>query len=91
MGAAKAVHAGFGGKVLAAAVGSGLGLCCAWTMRVVGEVVASKLQRNPNWPDSPTKREEQLVLGLHLGAIVWMLLNAVLAAWASLRLLRHLG
>jgi hypothetical protein len=56
LSSAEYAKVGFGGHVLAIAVGSAVGGCCAWTMWIVHKVVVANLIRRRDL-GSPTRRE----------------------------------
>jgi hypothetical protein len=88
LASAKIAHLGFRGDAIAVVTGTACGLCCAWTMRVIGNAVVTNLRRRPNWPHSASPREQYFIRALYLGAILWIVLVGFLAEWLSLALLR---
>jgi len=58
--------AGFRGYVLAIIVGFALGLCCGWTMLIVGKAAAAYAKRDSG------AVQERYFWALYFGAILWV-------------------
>jgi hypothetical protein len=79
---AKFARVGFGGYTFSIAVGSVVGLGCAWTMEKVGKTVATRLQRS----EAPV--QERYFRALYFGAMLWIAFALFLGIWATQALLR---
>lgn len=67
--------AGFRGYVLAIIVGFALGLCCAWTMRIVGKAAAANIKRHSE------SVQQGYVWALYFAAMLWVVFALFLGEW----------
>ena len=82
LASAKYAKVGFGGYTLAITIGVALGLCCAWTMRTVGDTVAARIKRQA------VSLHESYFRMLYVAAVVWIAFGLFLGVWVSSVLLR---
>jgi hypothetical protein len=82
LGSAEIIEMGFGGYTLAISVGLVLGLCCAWTMQVVGAMLSTRIKRQR------VQLRERYSRALYFAAMLWMVFAWFLSGWVSFALLR---
>ena len=85
LASAKLAGVGFGGYVLAIAVGLAVGACTSWTMWSTHRIVATKLRRHL---DSGHSVSEWYFRLFYFSKIVWIGFASWLGAWLSSLLLR---
>lgn len=89
LASAQYANVGFGGSVLATAVGLVVGACCGWVMWRTHKIVVSSLQRLSPSGDSLGKREWYFG-GFYLAKVLWLGFAGVLGFSLSLALSRAL-
>jgi hypothetical protein len=77
LASAKSAKVGFGGYTLAITIGLALGVCCAWTMRIVGDTVAARITRQT------VSLHERYFRALYFAAAVWIAFALFLGGWVS--------
>lgn len=82
LASAKYAKVGFGGYALAITIGLAVGVCCAWTMRAVGDTVAVRIRRQT------ASLHERYFRALYFAAIAWIAFALFLGGWVSSALLR---
>ena len=82
LASAKITKVGFSGYTLAITIGLAIGVCCAWTMRTVGDTVAARIRRQA------VSLHEGYFRMLYFAAVVWIAFALFLGLWVSLALLR---
>jgi hypothetical protein len=82
LASAKVARVGFGGYTLAIAIGFVLGVCCAWTMRTVGDTLGAHITRQT------VSVHERYFRALYFAAVVWIACGLFLGTWVSSALLR---
>ena len=82
LASAQYAKVGFGGYTLAITIGLTLGVCCAWTMRTVGNTVDARIRRQT------VSLHERYFRALYFAAVVWIVCALFLGLWVSSALLR---
>ena len=73
---------GFGGYLLALAIGIGLGVACAWTMFRAGRSIVARIRKQPDLV------QERYFRGLYCAAILWIILALFIGHWVTAAVLR---